>query len=481
MQTAGRRWDDAAFEALYDRYHRNLLAFCHHMLGSREEAEDVLQHTFLAAYRSLRAGEKIDRLKPWLYTVARNRCLSVLRERHPDAALDDGAAATDGLVAEVERRADLRALVRDVHRLPPDQRAALVLFELGDQSQDEIAESLGVRREKVKALVFQAREALMAWRAARETPCEEVREQLATLTGSALRRRSIRRHVEQCPGCAGYEAEVRGQRAALAIVLPVVPAAGLKATVLGSVLGGSGVAAAGGGGLAAKLLVGVAIAGGVGGTGYVAVDELRPHREPTAGRASEVAASARDASRAVPARPVALPARPERAGTERRQGRAKDRPKRRGADDRPARANGPESARPDEGGPPGRAKDRAKGPANDRAKQPGSSRRGKKARPDRAKTPGQSRRGKKPRPKARGRSRRGGKVRPDRANEPRRTRTRGEPRRAKRPVSPKPDAPKRADPKPKPKPTPTPTPTPPPAEPEAPKKPHDPPPGKSGK
>ena len=45
--------DDAAFEALYDRYHRNLLAFCRHMVGSREEAEDVLQHTFLAAYRGL--------------------------------------------------------------------------------------------------------------------------------------------------------------------------------------------------------------------------------------------------------------------------------------------------------------------------------------------------------------------------------------------------------------------------------------------
>ena len=51
-----RSGDDSAFEALYDAYHRRLLAFCQHMLGSREEAEDVLQHTFLAAYRSLRVG-----------------------------------------------------------------------------------------------------------------------------------------------------------------------------------------------------------------------------------------------------------------------------------------------------------------------------------------------------------------------------------------------------------------------------------------
>jgi RNA polymerase sigma factor (sigma-70 family) len=231
-----RGGDDAAFEALYDRYHRNLLAFCRHMLGSREEAEDALQQSFMAAYRALRGGDAVVGLKPWLYTIARNRCLSVLRARRDEVALDDRAATTEGLAAEVDRRADLRMLVRDVQRLAPDQRAALVLFELGDHSHEEIATVLGVRREKVKALVFQAREALMGWRAARETPCAQVREQLATLSGSALRRATIRRHVEQCPACAGYEAEVGRQRAALAIALPVVPAAGLKAAVLGACL-----------------------------------------------------------------------------------------------------------------------------------------------------------------------------------------------------------------------------------------------------
>jgi RNA polymerase sigma factor (sigma-70 family) len=304
-----RRGDEAAFEALYESYHRNLLAFCHHMLGSREEAEDVLQHTFIAAYRHLRARDDIVGLKPWLYTIARNRCLSVLRARRDQVALHDGHAATEGLAAEVDRRDDLRLLVRDVQRLAPDQRAALVLFELGDHSHDEIAAVLGVRREKVKALVFQAREALMGWRAARETPCGEVREQLATLTGSALRRGTIRRHVEQCAGCTQYEAEVRRQRAALAIVLPVAPAAaGVKAAVLGSALGGSGLAAvagtgatsaglagSGASGIAAKVLVVAAVVGGGGATGYVAVDELRPHRETPAARVQRAAPAVRAA------------------------------------------------------------------------------------------------------------------------------------------------------------------------------------------
>ena len=109
-------------------------------------------------------------------------------------------------------------LVRDVQRLPPDQRAALVLFEVGDHSHQDIAAVLGVRREKVKALVFQAREALMGWRTARETPCGHVREQIATLSGGALGRGTLRRHVEQCAGCADYEVAVRRQRAALAFV-----------------------------------------------------------------------------------------------------------------------------------------------------------------------------------------------------------------------------------------------------------------------
>jgi RNA polymerase sigma factor (sigma-70 family) len=244
-----RGGDDTAFEALYDAYHRRLLAFCQHMLGSREEAEDVLQNTFMAAYRSLRAGYEVVELKPWLYTIARNRCLSVMRARREEVELDERAPAIGGLAAEVDRRADLRTLVRDVQRLPPDQRAALVLFEVGDQSHEEIAAVLGVRREKVKALVFQAREALMGWRTARETPCAHVREQLATLRGRALGRATIRRHVEQCSGCADYEAAVRCQRAALAVALPVAPAAaGLRAAVLGSAAGRSGLGAAVGAG-----------------------------------------------------------------------------------------------------------------------------------------------------------------------------------------------------------------------------------------
>jgi RNA polymerase sigma factor (sigma-70 family) len=287
LVTRVRGGDDRAFELVYDRYAAGLLAFCAHMLGSRDEAEDAMQHTFMSAYAALRRADGTPiRLKAWLYTIARNRCLSMLRARREHVAFDESRAPTDGLADELDRRDALRGLVGDLAHLPDDQRAALVLFELGDHSQDEIAEVLGVRREKVKALVFQARESLAGWRKARETPCSEIREQLATLRGAALKRATLRRHIERCDGCREFQAEVRRQRAALAATLPIVPSAALKATVLGSILGGGGGGLAAGAaglgaaqGLAAKTLLCAVVAGGAGSAGYVTVHELEtPHR-----------------------------------------------------------------------------------------------------------------------------------------------------------------------------------------------------------
>ena len=270
-----RAGDDAAFEIIYDRYYAGLLAFCGHMLGSRQEAEDALQHSFASAYRALRGGAGEIELRPWLYTIARNRCLSALRAQRAHVSADGLAADIgpfEGMSTQVQLRADLRELVDELQRLPDDQRAALVLFELGDESHAQIAAVLGVRREKVKALVFQAREALMRARDARATPCVEIREQLATLTGRVPRRSVVRRHIERCPGCADFEREVRRQRAAFAAILPLAPSVGLKASVLGFALGGGGGGAvalggAGAGGGATVAAGGALAAGGIGGGG----------------------------------------------------------------------------------------------------------------------------------------------------------------------------------------------------------------------
>ena len=86
-----RRGNELAFEVAFERHGGGILGFCRHMLGSREEAEDAVQHTFAAAYRDLqRDDEREITLKPWLYTIARNRCLSVLRARREQTAELDG-------------------------------------------------------------------------------------------------------------------------------------------------------------------------------------------------------------------------------------------------------------------------------------------------------------------------------------------------------------------------------------------------------
>jgi RNA polymerase sigma factor (sigma-70 family) len=269
-----RAGDDAAFEVIYDRYARGMLAFCVHMLGSREAAEDALQLTFVSAYRALRGGDGNISLRPWLYTIARNRCLSELRTRR-DAVDVDGVAVDrpsfDGLADQVQRREELREMLEDIQRLPGDQRAALVLFELGDHSHNEIAAVLGVRAEKVKALIFQAREALVRGRQARGRPCAEIRERLATLHGRVLSRSTLRAHIDRCPSCAAFEHEVRRQRAALALILPVALTGELKALVLGSALGGGGAVAAGAGACGGGAVVsgGATAAGSACGSGAV--------------------------------------------------------------------------------------------------------------------------------------------------------------------------------------------------------------------
>ena len=241
-----RDGDQDAFEALYDRHHASLLAFCRHMLGNREDGEDALQQTFVRAHGALRQGRLPDSVRPWLFAIARNRCRTLLAARR-DAALpaDDLEPSADGLADDVQRRSDLRELVGALARLPEDQRGALVLFELGDMNHAEIAAVIGCAPGKVKALVFQARTSLIAERDARATPCEEIRGQLEVARGGLLRRGTLRRHLRQCAPCDAYRLAVASQRSGLALVLPVAPTAGLKAAVLG------GAGASGSGGAAA--------------------------------------------------------------------------------------------------------------------------------------------------------------------------------------------------------------------------------------
>jgi DNA-directed RNA polymerase specialized sigma24 family protein len=100
-----RAGSDVAFEVLFERHAPGILSFCRHMLGAREEAEDAVQHTFAAAYRALHRDEREVSVKPWLYAIARNRCLSLLRLRREEVGGDGWDLPTEGLAEQVEKRA----------------------------------------------------------------------------------------------------------------------------------------------------------------------------------------------------------------------------------------------------------------------------------------------------------------------------------------------------------------------------------------
>jgi RNA polymerase sigma factor (sigma-70 family) len=343
-----RRGNELAFEVAFERHGGGILGFCRHMLSSAEEAEDAVQHTFAAAFRDLqRGGERQIMLKPWLYTIARNRCLSVLRSRREQSS-ELAEIPTEGLHEQVARRAELRELLADMRELPEEQRAALLLAEAADLSHAEVAGVLGCEVARVKALVFRARTGLLERRDARETPCAEIREQLANLRGGSLRRSELRHHVRHCPGCRNYREQVRQQRQMLGVALPVVPSVGLKSSVLSAASVGGGAAAAAGGGGVGTGGGGLALAGALGSSAVTKValvavlagggaiaGEAAMERFAGPDRAAPPAADHRpgELGRPAPAGKAEGAARGERRSAERSHGR-------RGAERRPARSRG---------------------------------------------------------------------------------------------------------------------------------------------
>jgi RNA polymerase sigma factor (sigma-70 family) len=253
-----RRGHHAAFETLVQRYHLRLLAFCRHMLGSQEDAEDVLQEVFAAAFNAICADERPINARPWLYRIARNRCLNHLRRPQPagqdsmDVFERDGGTTT---ADTVHKREEFRHIVSDVQELPESQRTALLLREIDALSYDQIAEAMDTTVPSVKSLLVRARVALAEAAEARLLTCEEVRLELGQVAeGLAKPSPPVRRHLRSCERCRIFRSELRRTTRALAAIYPVGPLVVLKKLALAK-LGFSGAstggAAAGGGGAAA--------------------------------------------------------------------------------------------------------------------------------------------------------------------------------------------------------------------------------------
>ena len=239
-----RHGDPTAFEILYERHVRELLSFCRYMLGSRQDAEDAVQATFASAYRALIADEREIVLRPWLFAIARNACLSVLRQRRPQGEGDEDVASHEDPLVHVEQREDLRTMLANIRALPERQRTALVLSELHGLSHEEIGALLGVRASQVKSYVYQARSTLISDRQARGADCLEIREELSVARGAELLRSRLRRHLSSCADCRAYADGLSRQRRRFGALAPLAPVLALKRRVLEAVLGkGSGATA----------------------------------------------------------------------------------------------------------------------------------------------------------------------------------------------------------------------------------------------
>jgi RNA polymerase sigma factor (sigma-70 family) len=258
-----RRGNHGAFEALVSRYQSRLLAFCRHMLGSREDAEDVLQEVFAASFNAILADERPINVRPWLYRIARNRSLNHLRRTQAigvdsmDVHLSEGGATT---ADKVHKREEFRLLIADVQRLPETQKTALLLREIDALSYEQISEAMETTIPSVKSLLVRARVSLAEAAEARLLTCDDVREELGEVAEGLCRSTApARRHLRTCERCQGFKAQLRTTNRALAAVFPVAPLLLLKKALLAQF---GMTASAGAGGAAGATAAGVAATGG---------------------------------------------------------------------------------------------------------------------------------------------------------------------------------------------------------------------------
>ncbi len=247
-----RNGNSGAFDIIVDRYQARLLGFCRQMIGSTEDAEDVLQEVFVNAYKAMMADNREINLRPWLYRIARNRSLNHLRKPKADAqeSMDMVPMVDAGSTAEkVHNREEFRQLLNDVTKLPESQRAALLLREIDALSYEEIAEAMDATVPSVKSLLVRARISLAEASQARMLTCGEVRVELAEAAeGLTKATGPVRRHVRDCEECASFRKQLRSDSKVLAMIMPVGPLLALKAAILAKIgFGGAGAGAGAGG------------------------------------------------------------------------------------------------------------------------------------------------------------------------------------------------------------------------------------------
>jgi RNA polymerase sigma factor (sigma-70 family) len=260
--------DERAFAAIFRRYHQSLYRFCLAIVGNPEDAQDALQNTMIKVMRALPGEERTIALKPWLYRIAHNESIDLLRRRRETRELDSEQAAPGyGLAEDVVTRERLRRLLVDLRELPERQREVLVMREIGGLGFEEIGVALETSGAVARQTLYEARQSLRQMEEGREMDCDAVTRALSDDDGRVIRRRDVRAHLRSCAGCREFRDGIQSRRQDFAALspLPTVAAAGMLQGLLGGgsqAATGGGVAAALGGG-AAKTVATSAVVKGV--------------------------------------------------------------------------------------------------------------------------------------------------------------------------------------------------------------------------
>ena len=272
--------------------------------ATSQDADDAVQNTFIKAHDGLRAGDHVLAVRPWLYRIAHNEAISLMRRRRPAAELV--ATVPDhahGPAETVAVREEVRAVLHAIGELPDRSRDAFLLREVGGMRHAEVAEVLGTSPGTARQAVFEARVALQDDRAGRDASCHAIREEISARERRRASR-TVRGHLRSCTSCRDWSDAQGKRRKVLGLTpsagVPIAGAGGLWTWVAGLVGGGAAT-----GGATVKIVASVAAVATLTPIGIGTLEREARRHDRAAAAAQE---PARPARRDAPSRPAATPA-----------------------------------------------------------------------------------------------------------------------------------------------------------------------------
>lgn len=155
--------DVASFEALARRYGPLMRGYARRLTGSAADADDAVQETLIQAWNQLGGLQDGAAVKPWLMRICGRKSIDLIRKRRAVDDLDDVEPPDPSAGPEraVEQGSQMQSLVAALRKLPDEQRQCWVLKEMGGQSYEDIAETLGISTDSVRGRLSRARTTLM--------------------------------------------------------------------------------------------------------------------------------------------------------------------------------------------------------------------------------------------------------------------------------------------------------------------------------